>query len=173
LDNADKSKFGSILTGLNTLQSLGNNQYPKTITESNNILSNHGFEVTPKSENNGKAQNKNSEGKEGKDNDKEDEEVNRSFAQVEGKCYSCGKAGHKSPSRCEKNKPKDIWAIKKAQQSHAQVASPDASILGTVSVPIGQATTPPRSHSSGGSHSGWAGAHIKMQFHQQAAEMRN
>ena len=33
LDNSDKVKYGSILSGLNTQQSLGNNQYPKSITE--------------------------------------------------------------------------------------------------------------------------------------------
>ena len=49
LDNADKAKYGSIMTGLNTQQSLGNDQYPKTITESNNVLSNHRFDVTNKS----------------------------------------------------------------------------------------------------------------------------
>jgi hypothetical protein len=174
LDNADKSKYGSILTGLNTQQSLGNNQYPKTITESNNVLSNHRFDVTPKGGNKGKGQNE--KGREGKDKDKEDEEVNLSFAQLEGRCYCCGKAGHKSPSYREKNKPKDEWAINKAQQSHAQAASAEASAVGSVSVPTvptGQATTPPRSDSSGGSHSRWAGAHVKIQFHQQAVEMRN
>ena len=29
---------------------------------------------------------------------------------------SCGKTGHKSPMCRDKNKPKDEWAIKKAQQ---------------------------------------------------------
>jgi hypothetical protein len=41
LDNADQSKYGSILTGLNTQQTLGNEQYPKTITYANSMLSNH------------------------------------------------------------------------------------------------------------------------------------
>ena len=45
LDNSDKVKYGSILSGLNTQQSLGNNQYPKSITESNNVLSNYRFDV--------------------------------------------------------------------------------------------------------------------------------
>ena len=47
LQNADQSKYGSILRGLNTQQSLGNNQYPKTITEANNVLSNHRFDNNP------------------------------------------------------------------------------------------------------------------------------
>jgi hypothetical protein len=40
-DNADQSKYSLILIGLNTQQTLGNEQYPKTITNANSILSNH------------------------------------------------------------------------------------------------------------------------------------
>jgi hypothetical protein len=38
LENADQAKYGSKLTGLSTQQSLGNDQYPKIITEANNVL---------------------------------------------------------------------------------------------------------------------------------------
>lgn len=96
LDNADKAKYGSILAGLNTQQSLGNDQYPKSITESNNVLSNHKFDATPTKA--GSKKNATENNKEQKDDGKEDEEVNLSFAQLEGRCYCCGKAGHKSPS---------------------------------------------------------------------------
>ena len=169
MDNADKLKYGSILTGLNTQQSLGNNQYPKTITESNNVLSNHRFDAAPKTTG-GKSKgqnegNKNNKEKESKD---DEEEVNLSFAQMEGKCYCCGKAGHKSPSCRDKSKPKEEWAINRAQHSHAQqaAASSDAgSVVGSVSVP---AAASPGSHTTG-----WAGAHIKFQFHQQAEDMRD
>ena len=41
LENSDKQKYGSLMSGLQTQQSLGNNQYPKSITEANNVLSNH------------------------------------------------------------------------------------------------------------------------------------
>jgi hypothetical protein len=44
LDNANRTKYGSILTGLNTQKSLGNDQYRKSITEANNVLSNHKFD---------------------------------------------------------------------------------------------------------------------------------
>ena len=38
------------------------------------------------------------------------------FAQMEGKCYMCGKAGHKSPQCRLKDKvPKSEWAIIKAK----------------------------------------------------------
>jgi hypothetical protein len=46
LENADRAKYGTILVGLNTQQSsLKNNQYPKSITEANNVLSHHRYEL--------------------------------------------------------------------------------------------------------------------------------
>lgn len=45
LENANQLKCGSILSGLNTQQSLGNDQYPKSIGEANNVLSNHCFDA--------------------------------------------------------------------------------------------------------------------------------
>ncbi|KAI2506113.1 Reverse transcriptase (RNA-dependent DNA polymerase) [Fragilaria crotonensis] len=169
LDNADKAKYGSILTGLNTQQSLGNDQYPKSITESNNVLSNHKFDTMP-NKSSGKKNNSTdgNKGKDKKDDDKDEDEVNLSFAQLEGKCYCCGKAGHKSPSCRDKGKPKEEWAINKAQ-SHAQTtASSDASSVTPPSIN----NTPPSSSSS--SVTGWAGAHIELQFQQfDAHEMRD
>ena len=44
LENADQAKYGSILSGLNTQNSLRNEQYPKTLIEANNVLSNHEFD---------------------------------------------------------------------------------------------------------------------------------
>jgi hypothetical protein len=173
LDNADKAKYGSILTGLNTQQSLGNNQYPKSVTEANNVLSNHRFDVTSKTSGKTKAQGDGNKNKDSNDDGKDDEEVNLSFAQLEGKCYCCGKAGHKSPSCRDKNKPKEEWAINKAQQSHAQATrASDASTVASVTAPTSQVSTPARSESSG-SQTGWAGAHIQLQFHQQAFQMRD
>jgi hypothetical protein len=140
LNNADKTKYGSILTGLNTQQSLGNDQYPRTITESNNVLSNHKHNVTAskatREKNNTSDGNKTKDKKD--DDNKEDEEVNISFAQMEGKCYCCGKAGYKSLSCHHKDKPKTEWAINKAQQSHAQAHS-DGSAALTGSVTAGSA----------------------------------
>ena len=45
LENADQSKYGSILSGLATQNSLRNEQYPKTHIEANNVLSNHEFDT--------------------------------------------------------------------------------------------------------------------------------
>jgi hypothetical protein len=44
LKNADQKKYGSILQGLSTHQSLHNNQYRMTVVDANNVLSNHKFD---------------------------------------------------------------------------------------------------------------------------------
>jgi hypothetical protein len=48
LDNSDKNKYRTLLSGLQTQQSLKNNHYPKSFTEANNVLSNHRFDNTGK-----------------------------------------------------------------------------------------------------------------------------
>jgi hypothetical protein len=51
MESTDKAKYGSLLTGLQTQQSLENNQYPKTIMEANNVLSVHRFDSPTKKSN--------------------------------------------------------------------------------------------------------------------------
>ena len=41
LDNADKTKYGTVIKNLAAQFSLGNNQYPKSITAASYVLSNH------------------------------------------------------------------------------------------------------------------------------------
>ena len=43
MDNANKSKYELILKNLNQQFSLGNNQYPKSITKANSVLNNYYF----------------------------------------------------------------------------------------------------------------------------------
>jgi hypothetical protein len=79
LDNSDKSKYGTLMSGLQTQQSLKNGQYPKTITEATNVLSNHRHDNTGTKKNNDRQH-----------NDKEKEKVKEeapemSFANIEGK----------------------------------------------------------------------------------------
>eukprot|EP00978_Attheya_sp_CCMP212_P026302 scaffold86274_cov53-Attheya_sp.AAC.2 len=50
LKNSDKKKYGSLLKGLNAQQSLGNNQYPTTITQSSEVLSEHLFDSAGKTD---------------------------------------------------------------------------------------------------------------------------
>jgi hypothetical protein len=125
LSNADKAKYGSILKGLSTQQSLSNDQYPRTVIDSNNVLSNHPFDnfksSTKKGNNNN---NKNNRDKNDNPDEKEDEqEVPMSFAQLQGRCYCCGKPGHRSPDCQDKDKiPREEWAINKVEASHVQAS---------------------------------------------------
>ena len=111
LDNSDKNKYGTLLSGLQTQQSLKNNQYPKSITEANNVLSNHRFDNASKSKND-----YTSKSNENNSSTPKEEAPEMSFAMMEGKCYCCGKPNHKSPACRFKDKiPKEEWAINKAQ----------------------------------------------------------
>jgi hypothetical protein len=101
LESANQAKYGSILSGLDTQNSLGNEQYTKTVSEANSVLSNHRFDTNKSST---KATNKHL-GEQAKQ-EPEQEKINLSFAQLKGKCYCCGKAGHKSPQCQFKDKPK-------------------------------------------------------------------
>jgi hypothetical protein len=127
LENSDQDKCGSIISNLNSQKSLGNDQYPRTIVEPNNVLSNQQFDITKVKKPDQKHHNK-SKPKE----DKDDEEVTPlSFAQMEGKCYCCGKPGDKSPECRSKEKiPREEWAINKSQQQHVQPKNDDAKSTG-------------------------------------------
>jgi len=92
LENANRTKYGLILTGLNMQKSLGNDQYPKSITEANNVLSNHKFDSFKPQQT--RKHNKSKD--ESKSDNKEEQEITLLLAQMEGKCYCCGKASHRS-----------------------------------------------------------------------------
>jgi hypothetical protein len=158
LDNCDKAKYGSLLKGLDTQQSLGNSQYPKTIAEAANVLSNH------KIDNFKKLTNLTKSGEKEKSLKEDDEEVQLSFAMLEGKCYCCGKPGHKSPACNQaKSKPKEEWAINKAkanEQSHAQTE--DQSVVSTATT-----TTESTNPSSKSAPRNWCATHVEVQFYQQ------
>eukprot|EP00957_Ditylum_brightwellii_P090557 6896164-Ditylum_brightwellii.AAC.1 len=82
LENSDQLKYSTILKGLNKQKSLGNDQYLKTITETNNMLSNHCFD------NNRHCQGKNrqSNGNEPTTTEESNEPPTLSFTQMEGQC---------------------------------------------------------------------------------------
>ena len=151
LENSDKTKYGSLLTGLQTQQSLKNDQYPKTITEANNVLSNHRFDSTGNNNSN-THKNKNENSKDNQSKNENEEKLEMSFANIEGKCYCCGKSGHKSPTCRLKDKiPKEEWAINKAKakeaQSHVNSEQPKTNEVNSTE----ESTT-----------AGWSGAHIQL-----------
>ena len=71
-----------------------------------------------------------------------------SFAQLEGKCYCCGKPGHTSPKYCHsKDIKREDWAINKSQ-SHGQAGG---DISGSLSPPpsvVSEGTVPTQETSS-------------------------
>ena len=126
--NSNQGKYGSVIKGLHSQKALQNDQYPKTIIESNNVLSTHRFafikeQNTKYNKDQEKMKNKEKE-KENKNNDESPAlpfVQSMSFAQLEGICYCCGKPGHKSPDCYSKSKiPREEWAINKVQMVTAK-----------------------------------------------------
>jgi hypothetical protein len=79
------------------------NQYPQMVTKANNLLSNHWFDNYNTRRHNDKSSKESSN--ETEQDPKEKEELpEMSFANIEGKCYCCGKGGHKSTTCCLKAK---------------------------------------------------------------------
>ena len=94
LENANKTKYDSILKSLKQQYSFGNNQHPTSITEANNILNYHKLDGNYiKSRSNQRNQN----AKEKENMIEEEEPLLLTFTQIKGKCYCCGKSDHKLP----------------------------------------------------------------------------
>jgi hypothetical protein len=165
LENADQDKYGSLLKGLNSQKSLGHDQYPRMVTEANNVLSNHRFDATKPNTKPQGSSNLKYKSKQGKKSKEDNEVPTLSFAQMEGKCYCCGKPGHRSPDCRQKDKiPKDEWVINKSQSHAAANATaggeakgviPSAAASTTSSITV-VATKKPEPHV------GWARVHCSF-----------
>ena len=123
LVNSDQRKYGSVIKGLHSQKALQNDQYPRTIIEANNVLSTHKFDFIKQGSNNSQNDSNRTENanrREERSTEKNDDESPAlSFAQLEGKCYCCGKQGHKSPDCYQKNKiTREEWAINKTQMAN-------------------------------------------------------
>ena len=135
LENSDKNKYGSFINGLDSQQALGTNQYPTTLVKATEVLSNHRFDSAyleykkrknrsnNSSDNNNNNHNRNQEGQDS------NAPPQLSFANIEGKCYCCGKPGHKSPQCRMKDKiERKDWAINKVAKNeniHVQAQGHD------------------------------------------------
>jgi len=107
LKAVDQTKYGSVLSGLNTQFSLGNNQYPKTLTDAHNVISSHRWDSEYKK----KSQRKKED--HGKKSQHDNEKPELSFAQMKNVCYCCGK-NHKLPDCPTRwQTPKEDWHINK------------------------------------------------------------
>jgi hypothetical protein len=135
LEQADQKKYGSLMTVLSTQHSLGNDQYPRNLSQATNVLSNHRHDVGKGKPNN------NNNAKRTSDDDEDKNTMPLSFAQIEGRCYCCGSTDHKSPKCPDKKKtPKNEWWINKAQQhlhQHAQSSDKSDKVTTTSSVSDG------------------------------------
>ena len=118
LDNADKIKYGSILKNLNQQFSLGNNQYPKSITKANSVLNNDKYDtVYTKS----KIDQRYQVSREKENANETEELLSSTFTQTEGKCYCCGKNSHKSPQwRLKDTKQRHEWYINTIQSTQSK-----------------------------------------------------
>ena len=129
LRNSDQGKYGSLLNGLVSQFSMQNNQYPRTISDATDILSNH-------QHGNWKDQKKKwQQPKKGDDtsaNAKDKGETKEtSFVQGGNKnkdktCSCCGEKGHISPE-CPKvdSIPKKDWAFRNKKTQLNQQAEHD------------------------------------------------
>jgi hypothetical protein len=120
ISGSDQSKYGSVMKGFVSQYSLGNDQYPTTVSTATDVLAQHRydqryFDLRDKK----KDKNKKNE----QEREKEREQQHTSFAQQRDRdsiCYCCGKPGHRSPD-CTKADtiPKKDWYCNKAM-AHLQ-----------------------------------------------------
>ena len=122
--NSDRDKYGSVIRGLHSQKALKNDQFPKTLVEGNNVLSKHPFDNSKEFKHRKNKENKNQKEEENGTDDTGPALTfvqSMTFAQLEGKCYCCGKAGHKSPQCTLRSKiPREEWAINKVQMAHTK-----------------------------------------------------
>ena len=157
LEQADQAKYGSLLSGLSTQHSLQNDQYPRTMSQASNVLSNHKHDEASKRRNRNDRDNKNDTTNE---EDKE-QEMPLSFAQIEGRCYCCGSKDHKSPQCPHKSKAKPEWWINKAQQ-HLQKQQNQAKQSNTNNTTASETTTTKEDdqNKEESQDSAWMGVHL-------------
>eukprot|EP00978_Attheya_sp_CCMP212_P025758 scaffold83421_cov58-Attheya_sp.AAC.1 len=110
MENSDQRKYGSLLKGLGAQQSLGNDQYPTSITKASEVLSECPFDNSGKppriKDKDRNDRNDKYRGNDNKNSQNDDEPVPMSFTQMEGKCYCCVKTGHWSNTCQDKDKAK-------------------------------------------------------------------
>lgn len=132
LENADKTKYASLVDNLSSQYALGNDQFPKDVTKAMYALSSHKVDtlrfpiksLVDKALNGKKGGSDKDKGKDKEKTKTDDkEELPLSFAQYKKTdiiCYCCGESGHRSTDCSKSSTPKSEWYIQKLQQSHAQ-----------------------------------------------------
>ena len=119
LENANKSRYGSIQKGMDThyvqrKDETEKHQYPKDLQSAQEIIRTHRYDPGYKD----KKKNKQKEEKNASSNkDKDEDNIKLSFTQMKSTCYCCG-CNHKLTDCPDKmTKPKDEWHINKAKEA--------------------------------------------------------
>ena len=178
IENSDNAKYGSLKTVLSTSFALGHNDYPKDLTQAMKVLEQHKHDNAGKKKKSDSNKNKTNENDTDRDNSNTPEQTPElSFAQLEGKCYCCGKAGHRS-SQCYKKDqiPQDQWAINKARANEQSHVNADAATSSGPPSQIGDAETRSVAGSTTGAQTTtqpqWSGLQVETSFFQ-ASDMKN
>jgi hypothetical protein len=114
LKNSDENRFGSFIEELASQQSLGNDQYPRTILTAQAILDNRRCDEQYSLEHQGSNKADNYEDNSQGSNTGQQQTPELSFQQLESNCWCCGKTGHRSNNCFLKDKkPKHEWPVNK------------------------------------------------------------
>ena len=163
LEGADKSKYGKMMDTLGDLYSLKNDQYPKDLEDAITALKAHKFDEKYIEE---KKKKKEKEREKDNKSQQDFEPLELSFANMENRCYICGKVGHTSKFCRLKDKiHRDNWAANKAarndfkKQSHAQPAS---AVADTKDPPMAEAVVTEKSSDTKEGNVGWFYGKVKV-----------
>jgi len=115
MDTADKNKYGTLMRGYISQYSMKNDQYPETVRDAVDVLSNHKIDQRYYD-----LKKKRRDERQNQDDDRSTATTETNLAQRgresrQVTCYCCGKKGHTS-DKCSKRDeiPRNEWAINRA-----------------------------------------------------------
>ena len=120
IHNLDRRRYGDFIDKFRSDYSFHyEGVYLKTLEEAAHRASEHKIRRSDdRSGNNSSSTKASNNNKSGGGNNKDDDEgsqlLDLSFAQMDGRCFCCGREGHKADTCKHKSKPKSEWAMNKA-----------------------------------------------------------